>query len=72
MQGEMAERRSEETILAKSLSYIDQNYSLLIIQVIKQVLYMTNKGICTVEEWWQKNREGWQTVLQHKKVQSEK
>ena len=33
--GEMAERRSEETILAESLSYIDKNYSLLIIQVIK-------------------------------------
>ena len=33
--GEMAERRSEETILAESLSYIDKNYSLLIVQVIK-------------------------------------
>ena len=27
--GEMAERRSEETILTESLSYIDVNYSLL-------------------------------------------
>ena len=44
--GEMAERRSEETIPAKSLSYIDQNHSLLIVQVIQQVSYMTNKGIC--------------------------
>ena len=33
--GEMAERRSEETIPAESLSYIDKNYSLLIVQVIK-------------------------------------
>ena len=36
--GEMAERRSEETILAESLSYIDKNYSLLIVQVIKHTL----------------------------------
>ena len=33
--GEMTERQSEETILTESLSYIDKNYSLLIIQVIK-------------------------------------
>ena len=58
--GEMAERRSEETILAEPLSYIDKNYSLLIVQVIKQVSYMTNKGICAVKERWQKNKEGWQ------------
>ena len=58
--GEMAERRSEETILAEPLSYIDTNYSLLIIQVIKHTWYMTNKGICAVKERWQKNEEGWQ------------
>ena len=35
--GEMAERQSEETILTESLSYIDKNYSLLIVQVIKHM-----------------------------------
>ena len=35
--GEMAERQSEETILAEPLSYIDKNYSLLIVQVIKHM-----------------------------------
>ena len=70
--GEMAERQSEETILAESLSYIDQNYSLVIVQVIKQVSYMTNKGICAVKEWWQKNKEGWQNCAAAWKAQSEK